>query len=255
MATGACRLFTIRQRGFAVRFHPANLSSQLWIDPHGRDEALSFFRDYLKPGDRVIDVGANIGDTVLAASVQAGPSGHVVGIEPHPRTFRFLQENIALNGVRNVELINVAAGSAPGTAQFSDDRRDDMNRIDGGSLQVEVQRLDDLIRNTDPVALLKVDVEGYEKRVFEGGANVLKRTRCVHFEVSTLHFPRFGYTTRDLLMLLQDAGFGLFRLAAPRQFTPITVDFETEPFESLVALRDADEFARRTGWSQVPRRA
>lgn len=255
MATGACRLFTIEQQGFVVRFHPANLSSQLWIDPHGRDEALSFFRDYLKPGDRVIDVGANIGDTVLAASVQVGPSGHVVGIEPHPRTFRFLQENIALNGVRNVELINVAAGSAPGTALFSDDRRDDMNRIDGGSLQVPVKRLDDLIGSAGPVALLKVDVEGYEKRVFEGGVGVLKRTRCVHFEVSTLHFPRFGYTTRDLLTLLCDAGFSLFRLGAPRQFTPITVDFETEPFENLAALRDADEFARRTGWSQAPSRA
>ncbi len=84
---------------------------------------------------------------------------------------------------------------------------------------------------------------------------MLARTRCVHFEVSTLHFPRFGYTTRDLLTLLRDAGFSLFRLLPPRQFTPITVDFETEPFENLVALRDADEFARRTGWSQAPRRA
>ena len=254
MATGACRLFTIRQHGFAVRFHPANLSSQLWIDPHGRDEALSFFRDYLKPGDRVVDVGANIGDTVLAASMQVGPSGHVLGIEPHPRTFRFLQENVALNGVRNVELINVAAGSAPGTAQFSDDRRDDMNRINGGSLRVPVKRLDDLVAGAEPIALLKVDVEGYEKHVFEGAPAVLKRTRCVHFEVSTLHFPRFGYTTRDLLTLLRDAGFGLFRLA-PRQFMPITVGFETAPFENLVAVRDADEFARRTGWSLVPGRA
>jgi len=126
-----------------------------------------------------------------------------------------------------------------------------MNRIDGG-LQVPVKRLDDLVAGAEPIALLKVDVEGYEKQVFEGAPAVLKRTRCVHLEVSTLHFPRFGYTTRDLLKLVRDAGFALFRLA-PRQFMPITVDFETAPFENLVAVPDADEFARRTGWSQVPR--
>lgn len=252
MATGACRLFTIKQRGFTVWFHPANLSSQLWIDPHGRDEALSFFRDYLKPGDHVIDVGANIGDTVLAAAVQVGPSGHVIGIEPHPRTFKFLQQNVALNGACNVELINVSAGSAPGTARFSDDRRDDMNRVDGGRLQVPMKRLDDLVPHSEPVALLKVDVEGYEKFVFEGAPDVLKRTCCVHFEVSALHFAGFGYTTRDLLTLLRDAGFSLFRLSAPREFTPAATSFETEPIENLIALRDADAFARRTGWSQTP---
>ena len=197
MATGACRFFTIRQRGFVVRFHPANLSSQLWIDPSGRDESLAFFRDYLKPGDLVVDVGSNIGDTVLAAAVQVGPSGHVIGLEPHPRTFQFLQDNITLNDARAVELLNVAAGSSPGSAQFSDGRRDDMNRIDGGTLQVTVERLDNLIHRPGPIALLKVDVEGYERHVFEGAPQVLQRTRCVHFEVSSLHFARFGYTTRD----------------------------------------------------------
>lgn len=252
MATGACRLFTIRQRGFVLRFHPANLPSQLWIDPAGREDALAFFRDYLKAGDRVVDVGANVGDTVLAAAVQVGPAGHVIGIEPHPRTFRFLRENIALNAAANVEVINVAVGAIAGTARFSDDRRDDMNRIDGGRLEVPVKRLDDLITGRDPIALLKVDVEGYEKFVFAGGRDLLERVQCVHFEVSSLHFPRFGYATRDLLALLCDAGFALFRLSGPRQIAPIDTTFDTERFENLVAVRDAAEFVRRTGWSQAP---
>ena len=203
------------------------------------------------PGDLVVDVGANIGDTVLTAAIQVGPTGHVIGIEPHPRTFRFLQENLALNGIGNVEVINVAAGAAPGIARFSDDRRDDMNRIDGGSLQVAVKRLDDLVMAGRPVALLKVDVEGYEKFVLDGAPNLLSRTSCVHFEVSSLHFPRFGYTTRDLLTLLQGAGFRLFRLLPPTGFEPIGLGFDTEPFENLVALRDVDDFASRTGWSST----
>lgn len=252
MATGACRFFTIGQPGFKVRFHPANLSSQLWVDPHGRDEALAFFREYLKPGDLVVDVGANIGDTVLAASTQVGAAGRVIAIEPHPRTFEFLQDNIALNHATNIEAINVAAGAAPGIARFSDDRRDDMNRIDGGSLSVRVARLDDLVTQSGDIALLKVDVEGYEKFVFDGAPALLGRTCCVHFEVSSLHFPRFGYTTRDLLTVLEGSGFLLFRLPGPRQFTPVTAAFDTEPFENLLALRDVPDFVRRTGWTLAP---
>lgn len=248
MATGACRWFTIRQQGFMVRFHPANLSSQLWIDPHERDEALAFFRDYLKPGDRVVDVGANIGDTVLTASVCVGPSGHVTGIEAHPRTFRFLQQNIALNRVGNVDAHNVAAGAAPGTARFSDDRRDDMNRIDGGNLLVPVVRLDDLIADPHELALLKIDVEGYEKFVLEGAPELLTRTRCVHFEVSAVHFRRFGYSTGQVVTWLHQAGFCVFRLSGPHAFTPITAEFDTERFENLLALRDVDDFVHRTGW-------
>lgn len=250
MATGLCRLFTIEQRGFVLRFHPANLSSQLWIDPHGRDEALSFFREYLKPGDCVVDVGANVGDTVLTAAGQVGATGSVIGIEPHPRTFRFLQENVALNRAGSVRLINVAAGAVAGTARFSDDRRDDMNRIDGGALEVPVKRLDDVITDRGPIALLKVDVEGYEKYVFDGAPAVLARTRLVYFEVSSMHFPRFGYHTRDLLTLLQQAGFSLFRISGRREVAPIAVTFDTEPFENLLAVRDLSEFLQRTGWTR-----
>jgi FkbM family methyltransferase len=249
MSTGLCRFFRIKQRGYQLRFHAANLSSQLWIDPNEREESLVFFRDYLKAGDRVVDVGANVGDTVLASSAQVGITGHVVGIEAHPRTFRFLQENIRLNGTTNVELINAAVGATSGTVRFSDDRRDDMNRVDGGSLQVRMERLDDLVTGDLPVALLKVDVEGYEKFVFDGAAQVLQRARCVHFEVSALHFRRFGYRTRDLLRLLSGRDFRLFCFTGPRILSSINTDFDTELFENLVALRDVEEFRRRAGWT------
>jgi FkbM family methyltransferase len=249
MATGLCRFFTIKQRDYDLRFHAANLSSQLWIDPNEREEALAFFREYLKPGDRVVDVGANIGDTVLTASRQVGPSGHVVGVEAHPRTFGFLVDNIRLNCVVNVELINCAVGVVSGTVLFSDERRDDMNRVDGGNLEVKVARLDELVPDTRTVALLKVDVEGYEKFVFEGAPRVLRRTQCVYFEVSAVHFRRFGYSTPDLLWLLRHDGFGLFRIAGPKLLSAVSDRFDTERYENLLGIRDVDEFCHRTSWA------
>lgn len=248
MASGLCRFLTIQQTEFRLRFHPANLSSQLWINPAARDESLAFFRAYLKPGDRAVDVGANIGDTVLTSALRVGARGHVVGIEAHPRTFGFLQDNLRLNHVTNVTAIHSAVGATSGTLQFSDDRRDDMNRVGGGNLEVPVERLDELVPGGLPVNLLKVDVEGYEKFVFEGASNILRRTDCVFFEVSSLHFARFGYTTRDLLELLVAAGFRIFRVSDSAALTAISIKFDTAQFENLVALRDAANFQRRTKW-------
>jgi FkbM family methyltransferase len=249
MATGLCRFLTIQQAGYQLRFHPANLSSQLWINPAARDESLAFFRAYLKPGDRVVDVGANIGDTVLTSALRVGTQGHVVGIEAHPRTFGFLQDNLRLNRVSNVTAIHSAVGATSGTIRFSDDRRDDMNWVGGGNLEVSVERLDKLAFDDVPVNLLKVDVEGYEKFVFEGATELLKRTECCFFEVSSLHFARFGYTTRDLLKLLVTARFRLFRIFGSAALATISTEFDTAEFENLVALRDDTAFRLRTGWT------
>ena len=249
MLTGACRLLTIPQAGYRLRFHPANRSSQLWIDPDERADELRFLKDYLKPGDRVVDVGANVGETVLTAAVGVGPEGHVTAIEPHPKTFQFLADNVRLNGVTNVELINSAVGSNSGVVTFTDDRRDDMNRVGEGGLRVPVERLDALVADRGCVALLKVDVEGFERFVFEGAPALLARTAAVFFEVSSSHFARFGYRTRDVLDLLTQAGFQVFRMRLPNRLAPVAADFDTDAFENLVALRDADECRRRTGWT------
>ena len=121
--------------------------------------------------------------------------------------------------------------------------------LGGGSLEVPVARLDDLVPERTPIALLKVDVEGYEKFVFEGAPELLTQARCLYFEVSSLHFPQFGYSTRDLLTLVERAGFRLFRANDRRALLPITTRFDTADFENLVALRDVNDFMRRSGWS------
>jgi FkbM family methyltransferase len=251
MATGLSRTIVIRQPGYRLRFHNANLSSQLWIDPTGANESQAFFRDYLETGDLVLDIGANIGTTVLTASVQVGNIGRVVGVEAHPRTFEFLEDNVRLNRASNVRLINSAVGATAGTIAFSDDRRDDMNRVGGGGLEIPIDRLDALVTEPGPVALLKVDVEGYEKFVFEGATDVLRRTSSVYFEVSAPHFARFAYSTRDVLQLLMRDGFNVYRVSGPATLTAITPEFDTDHFENLVALRNEPDFKRRTGWAIV----
>jgi FkbM family methyltransferase len=246
-----CRFLTIKQRGYRVRFHRSNLSEQLWLNRGCRDDALELFRAYLKPGDTVIDVGANIGDVALTASMAVGPTGRVWAVEAHPRTFRFLRANLRLNGVTNVEAINCAVGDAPGEISFTDGRRDDMNRVGNGLLRVPIQRLDDLVAFRGPITLLKVDVEGFEKPVFSGAPAILKRTHCVHFEISRTHFSWFGYGICDLLLLLESSGFTLFRPESNGRLRTVDVRHETDGVENLIGLRSTPEFMERTRWEIV----
>ena len=247
--SGLCRIFTIQQRGYRLRFNPSNLAEQLWVKPWSRNDALEFFRAYLKPGDRVIDVGANIGDTVLTASTCVGSEGLVWAIEPHPRTFRFLRANLALNRVKNVEAINRAAGDVSGAVGFTDDRRDDMNRVGDGTLRVPIGPLDELIPWRGAISLLKVDVEGYEKPVFAGAKVLLQTTRCLYFEIGRTHFSWFGYQVRDLLQLLKSEGFQLFRIPSNGCLAGIDVGYDTDVVENVVGLKDPAAFSERTSWT------
>ncbi len=251
MLTGACQWLTIQQRGYRLRFHNSNVAMYRWIAPAECDSDLEFYRAYLKPADVVVDVGANIGETVLTESLAVGDSGRVFAFEPHPRTYRFLQQNLALNKVRNVEAYNLGLGNQPGTVAFTDTKRDDMNRVasDGTGLRIQIETLDRAIWHSGRIQLLKVDVEGYEKFVFEGAAETLRRTQCVFFEVSSLHFRRFGYKTRELLNLLTSAGFRMFQIPSPALLSAISTEYDTTQFRNLVALRDETEFTQRTGWA------
>jgi len=80
----------------------------------------SWLKTVLKPGDVVIDVGANIGYyTTLAAKI-VGPTGRVIAIEPFPETFDALRDNVRRNGLANVELINAAVGDGAVLSLYQD---------------------------------------------------------------------------------------------------------------------------------------
>jgi FkbM family methyltransferase len=247
--SGLCRFLNIQQRGYRLRFHSANLPTCLWIDPGCRVEPLAFFNAYLKPGDHVVDVGANVGDTVLTASVCVGAHGHVFGVEAHPRTFRHLEENVRLNQADNVDIKHSAAGEELGVIRFSDSRYDDMNQVGRGDLEVPLARLDDLVPGSEPVALLKVDVEGYERSVFRGAPRLLSRTACVYFEVGDKMCQDFGHTAQDLLDDIRAQGFALYIVDDRRHFAPLSAVQSFTPYQNVVAVRQLDDLLQRTGWS------
>jgi FkbM family methyltransferase len=249
MELGLSKFLTIYRDGYKIRFFPTALSETLWTD---RDERLGdeyFFRKYLRAGDRVVDVGSNIGTLTLTAACIVGEKGKVVSIEPHPRTFTFLLRNIHLNPFKNILALNIAVGDKGGYANLSSSKSDDINRVlkNSEGLKVPISRLDEVINNEWRIALLKIDVEGYEKFVICGTEKILRNIDCIYFESWEERFEEFGYSTTDLISLMQRNGFEVYNISN-NKLERLSNHYKSLVCENLIAIRNMDDFIKRTSF-------
>jgi FkbM family methyltransferase len=72
----------------------------------------------IKPGDVIVDVGANIGIFTVMASKLVGSRGRIVAIEPNSESAKRLERNIALNRLNNVTVYHAAVTGAPGNVKL-----------------------------------------------------------------------------------------------------------------------------------------
>jgi FkbM family methyltransferase len=129
----------------------------------------------LRPGDRFVDLGANIGYFTVLASRLVGPGGRVVAFEPVPAVRERLVRNLELNDCKNVELHAEAASDSTGTAQIhvgpaAHSGISSLRTLDesAAALSVPTIRLEEVPALQAPPRLVKIDVEGAELRVVRG---------------------------------------------------------------------------------------
>jgi FkbM family methyltransferase len=241
--TGLSQAFLIRRNGYVLRFHPSSFSAGLWINPHAATHDEDFLRRYLRSEDVVLDVGANIGTMTLSAATIAKT---VHAIEAHPRTYSYLTDNIALNGRTNAHALNVAAAEQAGSVTFSDLADDDLNHIDtSGNVTVPAITIDSL--ELGPIALLKIDVEGFELPALRGAIRTLGVTDCVYFESFAQNCERYGFRCPDVIKLLRQQGFCIFKLSHD-VLSPITDAHNSPECENLIAARNLDDLIGRTAY-------
>ena len=142
--------------------------------------------EWVRPGDWVVDVGANVGHYTLRLAELVGSTGRVLAFEPVPETFAVLAANCDIRRCRNVTLFNAAAsGQAHVVAMSIPTYEDGLNnyyqaRIEAGgpgatgSLEVLAVPFDGLAIPR-AIALIKIDAEGHEDSVLAGMEQVLRR--------------------------------------------------------------------------------
>jgi FkbM family methyltransferase len=251
--TGLCSFLLVERPGFKIRFFPTSLSASYWADPEDRVEDERLIQMLLSKGSVYVDVGANIGALALCASVAVGEEGRVYAVEPHPRVFRYLEANVALNARDNIKCLNVAVAEHDGEVVITDDGNDDQNRVvrSGDGIAIQCRTVDGLLASENsPIALLKIDVEGYERAVLAGAARVLERCDAVLFEVWDEHLAKYGQRASEIVRLLMQSNFEVFRPnAVSRALIPVSSDYAAPRCENLLALHDVRSTCEKYGWS------
>jgi len=172
----------------------ASTNCRYWIDPVSifgvalarsgiHEEALTrLLQGLLREGDRFVDIGANEGYFSILAGTLVG-HGRVYAIEPQSRLQQVLRKNVELNGLRNVQLEQLAITDAEGQVNLL--LRPSTNtgasslirhwKLGGARERVSATTLDRFFsdRGLERVRLLKVDCEGAESFVFREANGVL----------------------------------------------------------------------------------
>ncbi len=173
----------------------------------------------LRPGDWVIDAGANVGLFASAFSATVGPQGRVWAVEPLPHNVERLRRLKQANDLTQLEILPFALGSAPSTARLR------VPAAPGGSgfgsfvatwptsgeIEVSTCRLDDLVEGVDPgrpLRLVKIDVEGFEGELVAGAARTLSTRRPL--VLCEFHDPLLraaGRSSQELLRQFERCGY------------------------------------------------
>jgi FkbM family methyltransferase len=174
----------------------ADLSStlewQLWAFGGFERHFAELFAHLVRPGDRCVDVGANVGVHTIRLARLVGPDGEVIAIEADPEVAQRTCRNVSLNGLANVRVISAAASDQAGEMRLFRPSPWDTNRgraslmhhryLTGPTTTVPVTTIDAICAG-DPVALIKIDVEGHEAAVVRGAAETIaKHAPSIVFE-------------------------------------------------------------------------
>ena len=176
-------------------------------------------KELLGPRDTFIDVGAHIGWFTTIASRCVGEDGLVIACEPYPANATALRENLVLNDARNVQLVEMALGSHPGVLRLTGSDSGGVTALDWphtSRVEVSMTTLDHVAAEVEFVTLLKVDVEGWEAHVLNGGAKTLARTQHVLFEMNQFILDKAGSSSKEIYDILQNFGFKTFVPVAQR---------------------------------------
>jgi FkbM family methyltransferase len=165
-------------RGVKIVIEPQREKSY-WAGTH-EPAVQRALMDTVRPGMTVWDIGAHAGFFTALCSRRVGPTGRVHAFEPGSQTRARLEETIRLNGLRNVAVHACAVGAERtegllyGVGRSAQATMRPLGARASSSNPVEVRTLSDLWDELGAPDVIKIDAEGAELDIVEGGARVLE---------------------------------------------------------------------------------
>ncbi len=215
------------------------LEQEAWFEPE-----MSLLPHLLGAATNALDIGANHGAYALEMALLCR-QGRVIAFEPTSAPRQALQRSVRHNGLsERLTVVAAALGEAEGTASFQVGDNSELNSRGGNNANggrretVRVTTLDGYLAAHAPglpFGFVKLDAEGDELRVLEGGRQFF----ATQSPVVLFEFKHGASDNLGLVDAMKALGFDIFRWSAELElllpFDPACDD--TQMALNLVAVR------------------
>jgi len=199
---GSIKFVGRNKRGFGIR---GIAVKGFEIEPE-----LRFVKKFLRTGDTFLDIGANTGIYSLHASRYVGDFGNVLAFEPNIEIAYCLSRAVELNAFTNVVVLPIGVSEKQGVSEFFHNfekpnsyslLKHDVNATKESIFTIS---LDQYFENQElqNLSYIKIDVEGSESKVIQGGYETIAKYRPViqvEFTIADVNFDLPGYVVVHIL--------------------------------------------------------
>ena len=178
---------------------------------------IALLNQYIKKGDVVLDIGANIGFYTKILSELVGETGKVYAFEPDKTNFSHLKKNAG--NLTNVEFINKAVSDKTGTITLY---QSDLLNVDHktyetkdytSKTEIESVAMDDIIPK-HRVDFIKIDIQGSELHALRGLKKIINHNKSIIIlmEYDPQSLTGAGSKSEEFFRICDESGFTMFAL-------------------------------------------
>ena len=228
----------------------ANWNNPLVEPLHITEDLIDYFKKYIKKGDLVIDIGANIGDTTVPMALAAGISGMALAFDPNPFVFKVLELNASLNKDKQCiiplryaitekeeEFYYISSEASFANGGISKTTKSKHGKFIYPEKIKGINLIDYLEKNypdkLSKLSFIKIDTEGYDKEIIKSISSLIDKYK------PTIAAECFKYSSsgekEELFNVIRQHDYDIFYF---ERFNISARTFKLEKSTDLSAFKD-----------------
>lgn len=245
---------TIFGHKMIVNTHDVSLAPHILLDGCWEHAVTRVFRELIRPGMTVVEVGANVGYFSVLAAEGIGADGRLYCFEANPELAEIVFRNLHLNGLlKQSTVIDKAVYSTSTELEFNvyerylgssslwaDESHVALYRDTIRKLTIPAVSLDEYFPAGTTVDLIKVDAEGAEPHLIKGASRLLSENRNIQLimEYAPAMIRSACGSLESFHQDLQNLGFKVFRITSTSRVVPTTfAELANEPHCEILVRR------------------